>query len=598
MAVPAHDERDFEFAKKFNLEIKKVIEPIFEDSKGESAVRKGLQFVERNAVSCIVKHWEKDEFIILRWKEIDWTTFVTGGIEANETPEIAGLREIREETGYQNAQFIRHLGKVHSKFYHNPKKENRFAHFHVLYYELTDDKSLPLSDVENKKHKVEWVSRDEVKNVLGPNGDWFSWKLFKDPHTVYTGEGIAVDSGEYSSLSSQEARLHMTADFGRPIVQYKLRDWVFSRQRYWGEPIPLVHCEKCGTVPVPENQLPLTLPEVEKYEPTGTGESPLAAIDSWVNTTCPKCIGPAKRETNTMPQWAGSSWYFLRYADPTNERELASKDKLSYWQPVDVYFGGMEHTTLHLLYSRFWNLFLFDIGVVTSKEPYLRRIPHGIILGPDGEKMSKSRGNVVNPDDVVAQYGADTLRMYEMFLGPHEQVIAWNDKGIIGVKRFLDRVCDFVPDPNAPAVPEIHRLIKKVTEDLAAFKFNTSVAAFMEFLKNHKMNKDDFEVYLKLLAPFAPHATDELWHKFGHERSIHQEAWPSFDPGKIALTEVVVAVQVLGKTRGTILIKAGSSQQEVEDAAKQLSAVAKQLEGWEIIKVVFVADRLINFVVK
>lgn len=415
----------------------------------------------------------------------------------------------------------------------------------------------------------------------------------------YGGDGTLINSGEYNFMSTEEARKHITADFGKPKVQYKLRDWVFSRQRYWGEPIPLIHCANCGIVPVPEDQLPVTLPEVEKYEPTGTGESPLAGIEAWVNTTCPKCQGPAKRETNTMPQWAGSSWYFLRYTDPHNDQAFAGKEKLQHWQPVDIYFGGMEHTTLHLLYSRFWNQFLFDQGLVPTSEPYLVRVPHGIILGPDGEKMSKSLGNVVNPDDVVEQYGADTLRMYEMFLGPHESTIAWNDKGVIGVRRFLDRLFAFKPSADAPDQPAIHKLIKKIFTDIETIKFNTSIAAFMEFLNKHEqLNQKDFETYLKLLSPFAPHVTEELWNNLGHQESIHAESWPVFDAAKIMDTTVTIAVQVMGKLRGTLSVKAGTSQTEVKQMAMSDPGISAHITGKEIVKEIFVPDRLINFVIK
>jgi leucyl-tRNA synthetase len=429
-----------------------------------------------------------------------------------------------------------------------------------------------------------------IKKVIAPPA--------KNDEEVYIGEGTLINSGEYNFMPTPEARQHITADFGKPKVQYKLRDWVFSRQRYWGEPIPLVHCQNCGVVPVPDDQLPVKLPEIEKYEPTGTGESPLAAVEDWVNITCPKCNGPAKRETNTMPEWSGSSWYWLRYSDPKNPNQLAAKEKLKYWQPVDVYFGGMEHTTLHLLYSRFWNLFLYDQGIVTEKEAYKRRVPHGVILGPDGERMSKSRGNVVNPDDVVEQYGADTLRMYEMFLGPHEGVIAWNNNGIIGVKRFLDKVSDLQPKEKDSA-PTIHKLIKKIGEDIENYRFNTSIAAFMEFLNNNpEMNRQDLEIYLRLLAPFAPHLTEELWSKLGHDTSIHIEPWPAFDPAKLTESTVTVVVQVLGKVRTTLTVKPGTSHEEIKQMAVADPKVSAYLAGKEIIKEVFVPDRLINFVIK
>jgi leucyl-tRNA synthetase len=388
--------------------------------------------------------------------------------------------------------------------------------------------------------------------------------------------------------------------FGVSKIQYKLRDWVFSRQRYWGEPIPLIHCEKCGIVPVPENELPVKLPDVEKYEPTGTGESPLAGIDSWVHVKCPKCGGDAKRETNTMPQWAGSSWYWLRYTDPKNDKEFADKKFQKYWTPVDVYFGGMEHTTLHLLYSRFWNLFLYDKGLVTVKEPYAQRVPHGIILGPDGEKMSKSRGNVVNPDEVVEEFGADTLRLFELFLGPHEATVSWSDQGIVGAKRFLDKVWRYQEVfESGKDNKQIHKLTKKITSDIENFKFNTAIAAFMEFLnENKEMSKDNWESFLILLSPFAPHITEELWSKLGHKDSIHEQLWPKFDQKATVDENVKIVVQVGSRVRATLEMSAGTTQDEVREKAMTDIAVKKHLEGKEIIKEVFVQDKLINFVIK
>ncbi len=416
----------------------------------------------------------------------------------------------------------------------------------------------------------------------------------------YERDGVLIESGKYSGISSPTARAQMAKDFGKPKVQYKLRDWVFSRQRYWGEPIPLIHCDKCGIVPVPDDELPVKLPEVEKYEPTGTGQSPLAAIDSWVNVKCPKCDGKAKRETNTMPQWAGSSWYWLRYTDPQNNKEFASKKLLKHWTPVDVYFGGMEHTTLHLLYARFWNLFLYDEKLVTAQEPFARRVPHGIILGPDGEKMSKSRGNVVNPDDIVSQYGADTLRMFEPFLGPHDATVPWNDQGIVGVKRFLDKVWRygqvFEPGENNS---QINKLTKKITYDIENFKFNTAIAAFMEFLnENKQMSKANWETFLILLAPFAPHITEDLWRQLKYKDSIHSQTWPKYDEKSVKQEKVTMIVQVLGRVRATLEVEVGIDQIAIKELAMSDSNVKKYLAGKKIVKEIFVKDKLINFVVK
>ncbi len=416
-----------------------------------------------------------------------------------------------------------------------------------------------------------------------------------------------INSGQFDGLSDIAARKKITAKFGKIKVQYKLRDWVFSRQRYWGEPIPIIHCEKCGAVAVPDKDLPVKLPKVKKYEPTGTGESPLAAITKWVSIKCPNCNGPAKRETNTMPQWAGSSWYFLRYTDPKNRNQFADLKNQKYWMPIDVYFGGMEHTTLHLLYSRFWNLFLYDQGLVPTQEPYTKRQPHGIILGPDGEKMSKSRGNVVNPDEVISKYGADTTRLFMMFLGPHEQMIAWNDQGIIGVNRFLLRVWKFVSEnlkskqqDSPKAETEIHKLIKKVGEDIESVKFNTAISAFMDFLnkvEKEKVSKKTLQLFLIILAPFAPHLSEELWAKTGGKGNVVAKKWPEYDESKTASQIAQIVIQVNGKFRGNIDLPKGTAQKDVEAKVMAMEAVVKSIDKKPIIKVVFVADRLINFVI-
>ncbi|MCL4403924.1 leucine--tRNA ligase [Patescibacteria group bacterium] len=426
-----------------------------------------------------------------------------------------------------------------------------------------------------------------------------------EPGELWEGAGDLINSGKFTGMSSEEAKKAIT-DFvhGKMKKQYRLRDWVFSRQRYWGEPIPLIHCEKCGVVPVPDDELPVRLPEVEKYEPTGTGESPLAAIESWVNTKCPQCGGEAKRETNTMPQWAGSSWYYLRYTDPKNAKEFAAMDKMKYWLPVDMYFGGIEHTTLHLLYSRFWHLFLHDQKLVPTPEPYARRVTHGIILGPDGEKMSKSRGNVVNPDEIVKEFGADALRMYELFLGPHEAMVSWNSQGILGVSRFLDRLWNFIlsgegEGNNEEAARVVDRAVKKVTEDIENIKFNTAISSLMICLNavEGKPAADAFkEKLLKMIAPFAPHVAEELWHETGHKNSIHLEKWPEYDEELIKEAEISVVVQVNGKYRGTITAPTGLDQKDATVLALRLQNVSAALDGKTPKKTIYIKDRLINFV--
>ncbi|HEX5429584.1 MAG TPA: leucine--tRNA ligase [Patescibacteria group bacterium] len=429
-------------------------------------------------------------------------------------------------------------------------------------------------------------------------------KVIKPDHEIdecYSGEGMLIDSGEFTSISSSTAKSEMAAKFGRVKVFYKLRDWVFSRQRYWGEPIPLIHCKQCGIVPVPDNQLPVKLPDVDKYEPTGTGESPLASIADWVNIKCPKCGGEAKRETNTMPQWAGSSWYWLRYTDPKDAEQFAAKKNQEYWTPVDTYFGGMEHTTLHLLYARFWNRFLFDQGFVSAPEPFLRRIPHGIVLASDGEKMSKSRGNVVNPDDLISKFGADATRMYEMFLGPHELSVSWNERGIVGVKRFLDKIYRFGESGEFGADnAKIHKLVQKITSDIEHIKFNTAVAAFMEFFNDFgTMSRADWEKFLKLLSPFAPYITEELWHMLGHTDSVHTQPWPQYDESLIKDETVEIVISVNGKKRGTIRLPAGLEGNDLKQAVDSSELYAKLgLKDKKKEKIITVPDKLVNFVIK
>ena len=394
---------------------------------------------------------------------------------------------------------------------------------------------------------------------------------------------------------------------GRAKVQYKLRDWVFSRQRYWGEPIPIVKCDKCGYVPLPEDQLPLELPNVHTYEPTDNGESPLAHMTDWVNTTCPCCGGPAKRETDTMPQWAGSSWYFLRYMDPHNDKALASKEALEYWSPVDWYNGGMEHTTLHLLYSRFWHKFLYDIGVVPTKEPYAKRTSHGMILGENGEKMSKSRGNVVNPDEIVDVYGADTMRLYEMFIGDFEKAAPWSPKSIKGCRRFLERVwslAEKVQDGDEYSKEHealMHRTIKKVGEDADSLKANTAIAALMTMLNEFSdtgVNKAEYKTFLALLNPFAPHITEELWQQLGETGLLSVAPWPAYDEAKTVESTVEMAVQVNGKLKGTIKLAADADKQAAIDAALAEEKVQHAIEGKQIVKQIVVPGKIVNLVVK
>ena len=424
--------------------------------------------------------------------------------------------------------------------------------------------------------------------------------------------GVMVNSGFLDGLTVDEAKVKIIdwlteKGVGEKKVNYKLRDWVFSRQRYWGEPIPIVHCPHCGAVPVPEDQLPLVLPDVDSYEPTETGESPLAKMTDWVNTTCPVCGAPAQRETDTMPQWAGSSWYFLRYIDPHNDNALASREAMEYWLPVDWYNGGMEHTTLHLLYSRFWHKFLYDVNAVTSPEPYAKRTSHGMILGENGEKMSKSRGNVVNPDDIVNEYGADTMRLYEMFIGDFEKAAPWNSASIKGCKRFLDRVWGLLDLCREGQIrPKLesafHKTIKKVTEDIENLKMNTAIAAMMALLNEiyaaESVTREELKSLIVLLNPFAPHLTEEMWEILGFEGMLNETAWPEFDPEKCVDATVEIAIQICGKVRAKMNVSTQATAQEVISAVKEYETVRGQLAGKTVVKEIYVPGKLVNIVAK
>ena len=457
--------------------------------------------------------------------------------------------------------------------------------------------------------------------------DWAFAKKFGMPIIqVITGEGdvnekanvdvetgTMMNSGFLDGLEVKDAIEKMIAyleenNLGKAKTNFKLRDWVFSRQRYWGEPIPMVHCEKCGWVPLPEESLPLELPYAESYEPTDNGESPLANLTDWVNTTCPHCGAPAKRETDTMPNWAGSSWYFIRYIDPHNDKEIADKELLKYWMPIDWYNGGMEHTTLHLLYSRFWHKFLYDIGVVPTKEPYQKRTSHGMILGSNGEKMSKSRGNVINPDDMIDRYGADTLRMYEMFMGAFYQAAPWSEQSVKGCFRFLEKVynlMDILVDGNTYSEDletSFHKTIKKVSNDYEKMKFNTAIAALMELIneinKKGQVNKAELKTFITLLNPVAPHITEEMWEQAGFEGRLYQTTWPVFDEAKTVDSTLEIPVQINGKVRAVISVAKGASAEEVEKVAFENEEIIKFTEGKEVVKKIYVPERIYTIVIK
>ena len=447
-------------------------------------------------------------------------------------------------------------------------------------------------------------------------------RLIVGEKSCFTADGYLVDSGKFTGLSSEEARLKLTTwlekhNLGADKINYKIKDWVFSRQRYWGEPIPLIHCEKCGVVAVPEEELPLKLPEVESYEPSGTGESPLAGIHEWVNTSCPQCGGAAQRETNTMPQWGGSCWYYLRYIDPKNDLALVDKEKEKYWSPIDFYVGGAEHATRHLIYARFWHKFLFDIGVVNYEEPFTRLQHVGLIMGEDGRKMSKRWGNVINPNEIAEQYGADALRVYEMFMGPFSQAVAWNTNGLIGARKFLEKVENLLTNFSADSelevedekiISSLHKTIKKVQGDIESFSFNTAVSALMIFVnectaykqeaEKLPLKKENLKIFIQILAPLAPHLSEEIWQILGEKTSVFQSAWPEFSEELAKDKLINVPIQINGKLRAILEVEAEISEEEIFKLALENEKIKTHLEGKELLKKIFVKGKLISLVVK
>jgi leucyl-tRNA synthetase len=770
MAVPAHDERDFEFANKYNLNIRQVIMPNNLDPINPP--RDGKEYTTRNVVHVILRN-PKNKTILLEflkhegWGEKKPVNFVVGGIENGESAIEAAKRETIEETGYTNIKFIEEVPlDIQARFFAAHKDVNRTIHVFTVVFELVDESRVEVSDEERKLHDLKWVPENEVMGNLTILDDKMTWKYFFEGGYSYNGNGILINSDKFDGNDSIEVKKEITEFIGGKFVtRYKLRDWVFSRQRYWGEPIPVIHCPWCAVskvkpkltvnfreqrvwdailsgqktvetrvlnpeendryfgkvktgdvivfenknddkklavdikdvkqyktlkdfwedkefslysynskqakdyqefeklwmftpdylkriekngliawkfeiltevVPVPEKDLPVELPKVKHYEPTDNGESPLSGIDSWVNVKCPKCAGKAKRETDTMPQWAGSSWYFLRYTDHKNKKEFASMKNLEYWMGkdetvlrrktlqdntpisspsldtgggVDWYNGGTEHTTLHLLYSRFWNKFLFDQGLVPTSEPYKKRTSHGFILGEGGEKMSKSRGNVINPDDVVKLYGADTLRVYEMFMGPFDQAIAWSTESIIGPRRFLEKVWKLAERIQGRTLNSnsqdstldivLNQTIQKVSGDIEQMGFNTAVSTLMVCLnafEKDEPTKKQFETFLCLLAPFAPHIAEEIWSMFGNKNSIHTTSWPKVNLEKLNSNTVTIAVQVNGKVRATLDVQRDGNEEEIVAKVKSSPEVAKWLQDKSVKRVVSVPNRLVNIV--
>ena len=605
MAVPAHDDRDFDFATKFGIEIIPVIEKMTGEKRDNESYKK--------SIVAVLYDPKTNKYLTINWHEKGGRLFVGGTRKEDEPSLDCAKREIIEETGYTDFELVRTTFPVNHHYFAFNKNKAFEIDCDGFLFELKSDKKQDVNRDEDEIFDVEWVDEETIKKEVKDELHQTIFEYGVRPK-AHTDGGKMINSGVLNGLTNKTDSIEKMIEYlkekgiGREKTNFKLQDWIFSRQRFWGEPIPLVYCEDCGWVPVPEKDLPVRLPDVTEYEPTDDGESPLAKITDWVNTTCPKCGKPAKRETDTMPNWAGSSWYWLRYMDPHNDKEFVSQDALKYWGQLDWYNGGMEHATRHLLYARFWNQFLYNIGLVPYKEPFKVRVSHGMILGEGGVKMSKSLGNVINPDDVIKTYGADALRCYEMFIGDYEKEVSWSEKGLNGCKRFIDRIVrlgDKVIDgtsysPNLEKI--MHKSIKKVTEDIDSMKFNTAVSTLMillnEMEKEETITKQDYRTLCLLLNPIAPHTTEELNEMYELGEPLCKSSWPTYDETKLVEEEKEIAVQVNGKVRATIKVNINDDEETIKGKAMQEENVIRHTEGREIVKVIVIKGKIVNIVVK
>ncbi|MCP4087559.1 MAG: leucine--tRNA ligase [Actinomycetia bacterium] len=631
MGVPAHDQRDYEFASRFDLPIKQVYMESGPDPVNPP--QDGYDMVERDTVVVHLKDKSTGKYALLNWRGTleGITTAIMGGVDEGETPEEAAIKEIAEEAGL-DAKVVKTARWISAATYcASHKKENRKSLSTAVYAEvddLTDQKDV--ADHEKKTHSLVWVDKDKVEAALIPVNQKQIWGYLNND-TALSGEGEVINSGRYDGMRTSELREKIIADLEKEgsateEVNYRIRDWLISRQRYWGAPIPIIHCRDCGEVAVPDDQLPVKLPEMDKYEPADDGQSPLARDEDWVHTACPDCGGAAKRETDTMDGFACSSWYFLRFADPHNDNEAFSAEKAKYWSPVDSYIGGAEHAVMHLLYARFWVKVMHDAGLIDWDEPFTQLRNQGMILAPDGQKMSKSKGNVIAPDELIDNgYGADAVRLMELFIGPWDQDAAWSVNGISGTYRFLQRVWGLVQgylehkDDKAAADPEkslmlkstTHKTIKKVTKDLEGWRFNTAIAACMELVNDlNKLREEhpysaDLDQWgeslaqlVQMLAPFAPHISEELWEDLGYDKSVHVSNWPVWDEELIKDSLLTIVVQVNGKVRANLEVLADAEEAEIVKLAEADSNVQKFTAEGKIVKKIYVKNKLVNFVVE
>jgi len=607
MAVPAHDERDFEFAQAQNLPIKHVVRAVRIDKNNPH--KEGAPIVVRNNIHAIVYNPKDDTYLCLDWLKHPWQTFVVGGVEEGEDAIEGAKREVLEEAGYKNIKFMKELRhSVESYYYAAHKNENRISYTTPLLFELIDDEKEPLDETESSEHKHFWMSFADIKKKGLTCAELDLWiDALEGGADVITEKGKLINSSdEFDSLTSEEAMTAITEKYGEVATTYKLQDWSVSRQRYWGCPIPIIHCEQCGAVPVPEDQLPVELPEMKKILMREDGKSPLAHNDEWVNVACPQCDAPARRETDTLDTFVDSSWYYVRYTDAQNEKEIASQDAIKKWLPVDFYSGGSEHTTRHLLYARFVYKVMADLGIVSGNEPFLKRNNRGLILGPDGNKMSKSKGNVIDPDDVVERVGSDSLRLYLAFMGPYGEAgsYPWDPNGVVGMRRFLERVwrlkAKAVTEDYPEAVAMLHKTIKQVTADTERLKFNTAIAAMMTLLNYLEKNTCPHHVYeslLVMLSAFAPHISEELWMRSGKSTSIFIEDWPKFDESLIESDMLTLAIQINGKVRHLITVSKNVREDELQNLITDTPDVKKWIGDHAIKRFIYIPGKIVNIVV-